>query len=143
MTVLRSILGRALLAWLLCGSVFGQIPAGENIVRELGCASCHSDLNLPSNLRERTPDLSSAGLRYNSAWLFEFLQRPSKIRHHIGNARMPSFHLSEGEALALTLFLETQKTIPGSWPIGANPREGRKLSSSDCSSRGRNQICAR
>ena len=62
------------------------------------------------------PDLSSAGLRYNPAYLFEFLQRPTKVRQYLGRARMPDFHFSPPEALALAAFLQTQQTIPGSWP---------------------------
>jgi len=89
---------------------------GKALVGELGCASCHSELRLDTTLRERTPDLSSAGLRYRPAWLFEFLQHPAKVRQHLGRARMPGFHLSEKEALALTAFLETQRTTSGQWP---------------------------
>lgn len=67
-------------------------------------------------MRERTPDLSSAGLRYNPAYLFDFLQRPTKVRRHLGVARMPDFSLSENEAVALVAFLETQRTVTGDWP---------------------------
>jgi len=92
------------------------VARGKALMAELGCAACHAELRLDTTLRERTPDLSSAGLRYRPAWLFEFLQNPVKIRQHLGRARMPGFHLSEKEVLALVAFLETQRTIPGQWP---------------------------
>jgi mono/diheme cytochrome c family protein len=89
---------------------------GGALMAELGCATCHADLRLDTSLRERTPDLSSAGLRYRPAWLFEFLQNPVKVRQHLGRARMPGFHLTEKEALALVAFLETQRIVSGQWP---------------------------
>jgi mono/diheme cytochrome c family protein len=89
---------------------------GAALFAELGCAACHTDLRLDSTLRERAPDLTSAGLRYNPAYLFDFLQRPSKVRRHLGAARMPDFALRENEALALVAFLETQRAVTGEWP---------------------------
>jgi len=84
-------------------------PPARQLIAELGCASCHVDLNIENNFKNLIPNLSHAGLRYNPAYLFEYLQRPSKVRRHLGRSRMPDFHFSEKEALALTLFLETQK----------------------------------
>jgi len=84
-----------------------------SLIAELGCVNCHADLEVKSSLSERTPDLSSAGLRYNPGYLFEFLQNPVQVRHHLGHSRMPGFHLSEKESLALVLFLETQRNLPG------------------------------
>jgi cytochrome c oxidase cbb3-type subunit III len=104
---------------LLPALVLAQSPAearGKALVTELSCVSCHTELPLKSSLRERTPDLSSAGLRYQPAYLLEFLQKPEKVRRNLDRARMPNFHLSEKEALALTAFLETQRRIPGDWP---------------------------
>ncbi len=89
---------------------------GKALVGELGCTSCHTELRLDTGLRERTPDLGSAGLRYRPAWLFEFLQRPVKVRQHLGHARMPDFHLTEKEAVALVAFLQTQRKTSGQWP---------------------------
>src|SRR5439155_5782333 len=85
-------------------------PVGERekLVSELGCIHCHTDLKAASTLRERTPDLSSAGLRYNPAYLFDYLQNPVRVRQHLRRARMPDFHLSQKEALALVAFLQMQ-----------------------------------
>jgi mono/diheme cytochrome c family protein len=81
------------------------------LIGQLGCANCHSDLPFKGNLRESAPDLSSAGLRYEPGWLFEFLRKPSRVRRHLGPGRMPNFHLSTNETVALIAFLETQ-TVP-------------------------------
>ncbi|MDB6033059.1 MAG: hypothetical protein JWM16_3397 [Verrucomicrobiales bacterium] len=89
---------------------------GLALIGELGCTYCHAGLRYQSTLRDLTPDLSSAGLRYNPAYLFEYLQNPSRVRQHLGNARMPNFRFSEKESLALVAFLEKQRSIPGTWP---------------------------
>jgi len=55
-------------------------------------------------------------MRYNPVYLFDFLKNPSKIRRHIGPAIMPNFSLTDAEALALTLYLESQDRPDASWP---------------------------
>src|SRR5258707_10143577 len=89
---------------------------GRALITELGCANCHSTLNLKSSLRERSVDLSAAGLRFNPAYLFQYLQNPAQVRHHLGRARMPDFRFSEKEAFALVQFLRTQTNVSGQWP---------------------------
>lgn len=89
---------------------------GDTLMAELGCIQCHSDLSGRSLIRDQAPDLSHAGLRYRTAYLFEFLRAPRPVRRHIGRARMPDFHLDEKEALALALFLEAQRRMPTGWP---------------------------
>lgn len=93
---------------------------GETLVTELGCVQCHTDLGGPGGIREHAPDLSHAGLRYRPGYLFNFLLNPQPVRRHLGRARMPSFHLSEAEAVALTLHLETLRepatSGAGRWP---------------------------
>jgi len=85
----------------------------EKLISQLGCANCHTSLKIESDFQEKIPNLGYAGLRYNPAYLFDFLQNPSKIRRHIGVSRMVDFHFQEKEALALTLFLETQNQVAG------------------------------
>jgi len=88
----------------------------DALLGELGCANCHHDLKTKSTLKERTPNLSFAGLRYNPAYLFDYLQNPVKVRRHLGHSRMPDFRLDQAEALALVSFLELQRKIPGPSP---------------------------
>ena len=102
-------------ATFLCFSnaLFASPQVPDSLIAELGCAGCHA--NLPAtHLTAQIPDLSFAGLRYQPAYLFEYLQNPQKIRKHIGNSRMPDFHLQPDEALALTLFLSEQQFVPQS-----------------------------
>lgn len=106
--------GMLLLA--LPGRPANSTDEGRALISELGCANCHSTLNLKSPLRERTVDLSAAGLRFNPAYLFQYLQNPAQVRHHLGRARMPDFRFSEKEAFALVQFLRTQTNVSGQWP---------------------------
>lgn len=93
-----------------------SIARGREIATQIGCAQCHRELTPNPALRELAPDLGSAGLRYQSAWLFEFLRTPTRIRQHLGAARMPDFGLTPREALALTAYLEAQRHDEGEWP---------------------------
>ena len=114
----------ATLAVALTSSSWAQAPTalpavGVNaspIVSELGCVLCHSGLGSSSPLRERTPDLSAAGLRYQSAYLFDYLQKPAKVRQHLGRARMPDFRLSPPKPWRLSLFLKRRTKSPGTGP---------------------------
>ncbi|MCH8928163.1 MAG: c-type cytochrome [Candidatus Marinimicrobia bacterium] len=106
----------SLLFFWVAASLAEGIPSAELLIRELSCSGCHTDLKTESFIREKIPDLSFAGLKYNSAYLLEYLQNPEKVRHNIGYSRMPDFHLSEKEAFALALFLETQNTYSNEYP---------------------------
>lgn len=90
-------------------------PTAEQLLQELGCATCHSGLPQTSSLRDKTPDLGHAGMRFNPAYVFDYLQNPSQVRKHLGAARMPGFHLDERESLALALFLSTQIHLDETW----------------------------
>ncbi len=79
-------------------------------MKELGCGGCHAGVAHDESVREKAPDLSFAGERYRPEYLFDYLQNFSRVRKHIGAARMPDFRFSPDEALALALFLEQQKT---------------------------------
>ena len=89
---------------------------GRQLASRIGCAQCHSGVQAAPNFRELPPELSFAGLRYHTAWLFDYLKNPVRVRQHLGAARMPDFRLDEREALALALFLETQRQVAGNWP---------------------------
>lgn len=85
----------------------------EELVDQLGCNSCHTGISFDNTTKLKAPDLSHASLRYQPAYLFYYLQNPSKVRNHIGSTRMPDFRFSQEESLALTLYLGNQKEIPG------------------------------
>lgn len=117
--------------WLLCprqgtAADTASIANGRELATQIGCAQCHRELTPHPALRELAPELGSAGLRYQSAWLFEFLKSPTRVRQHLGAARMPDFGLTPREALALTAFLETQRHDEGKWP---SPPPGLEVAS--------------
>lgn len=89
---------------------------GARLAAELGCATCHAGLDVAAEGPSRAPDLAFAGVRWRPGYLFAYLRDPVRVRRHIGATRMPDFRLDEAEALALTLFLTTQRTTPASVP---------------------------
>ena len=60
------------------------IIAQGSLEDELGCGNCHSGLAPSEIIMQRAPDLSYSGLKYNEAFIFDYLKSPQKIRHHIG-----------------------------------------------------------
>lgn len=95
----------------LLGISQNKLPPNA-LVNELGCGNCHSGVDQSELMKERAPDLSYAGLRYNEAFLFDYLKAPQKVRKHIGYSRMPDYDFSDDEALALTKYLMTRKLLP-------------------------------
>ena len=81
-------------------------PSADQLIKDLACGNCHLGINIKSDIYEKAPDLSQAGIRYNPDYIFSYLQYPVRVRQHIGNSRMPRFYLDEKEALALTYYLE-------------------------------------
>ena len=95
--------------WSVARSAEVQAPS---LFDELGCGACHADLVPSEIVRQRAPSLGYAGAQYQSSYLFEYLQSPGRVRRQIGLSRMPTFHLDERESLALTLYLETLRSLP-------------------------------
>ena len=94
-------------------ALIAQMGLNENgLVNELGCGNCHSGVQTSQIIKNRAPDLNYSGLKYNEAYLFNYLESPQTVRNHIGKSRMPNFKLSTDEAYALTLYLMTKKTLP-------------------------------
>lgn len=77
----------------------------EQLLNDLACGSCHGGVSVESDIREKAPDLSQAGLRFSPDHVYTFVQYPVRIRQHIGTSRMPNFFLDERESLALSLYL--------------------------------------
>ena len=78
------------------------------LMSQLGCEACHTDLPSEDSIFSHAPYLDFAGTKFQAAYLFDYISNPVKIRHNIGHARMPDFHLSDEESLALTLYLSSQ-----------------------------------
>ena len=99
-------------------TLMGQSNLPENnLVNELGCGNCHSGVKNSSLIKKKAPDLSYSGLKYNEAYVYDYLKSPQTVRQHIGNSRMPNFNFSDDEAYALTLYLMSKTSLP----------KGRKL----------------
>lgn len=95
--------------------------AAERLVRELGCGACHRGLPAPDTARRRAPSLGSDGRPLPRTFVFEYLRSPRPQRPDLGRTRMPDFHLSEAEAVALTLYLDT------TLPAAADGRDGEAV----------------
>lgn len=119
--LLKLILSEIILAGLVfflpgnCAPQTSSFPG--KLISQLGCPYCHTTLTEKPDLKKKLPNHSYSGLRYNPAYLFDFLQHPAKVRKHLGVSVMPDFHLDEKEALALTLFLATQNQLGSGWPV--------------------------
>ncbi len=108
-----SLLALAGLSLVLVAPPMPVTAASDELLAELGCPACHTDLDTPTNVVTKAPPLGDAGNRYHTAYLFDYLLAPRTVRRHIGATRMPDFHLAQDEALALTLFLAEQTRGPG------------------------------
>ena len=94
-------------------SLMGQSNLSENdLVNELGCGNCHSGVQNSNLIKNNAPDLSYSGLKYNEAYIYDYLKSPETVRQHIGNSRMPNFNFSDNEAYALTLYLMSKVSLP-------------------------------
>lgn len=94
----------------------------EALVSALGCGACHTGVPNPAAALRASPTLGHRGRAMRPDSLLAYLLSPSPARSSTAPSRMPSFHLSEPEALALTLFLET--TLPEA-PSGGGGRARR------------------
>lgn len=83
---------------------------GQKLVVALNCAGCHKIGSLARTLRPGPP-LSWEGSKVREPWLLTFLKEPKSLRPE-AEARMPSFRLSNAEALALTSYIRGTLTTP-------------------------------
>ena len=94
------------------------------MLADLRCGSCHAGVPAPGSARGAGPGLTAAGVRYEPGFLVSYLKNPSRVRPGNGRARMPDFFFSDGEALAVSRFLEAQRRLgdakspssPMRWP---------------------------
>lgn len=93
-------------AWTTQRKLSPLAARGRELVDTLNCAACHQ-------IEDQTPQagappLDFEGERVRPEWLFAFLKNPDNIRPWL-RMRMPTFRLSDREALAITKFLLTQR----------------------------------
>lgn len=65
------------------------------------CSSCH---RIGDEGGTVGPELSRAGFRLNPKWIYRWTKAPQAIKHE---TKMPSFGMSNDEALAITAYLNT------------------------------------
>ena len=93
-----------------------QGPERERLIQEgsilfdekYACLACHSVGGEGGHVG---PDLSRAGFRFNSKWIFRWIKSASSIKH---DTKMPDFAMPDEDALAITLYLSTFKAPPDS-----------------------------
>ena len=90
---------------------FGQLQdETELLINELGCGNCHAGIEKSSVMSKRAPNLSYAGSKYNTSYIYNYLQSPHSVRKNIGRSRMPNFYFTEKEAFALSIYLASKKS---------------------------------
>lgn len=67
------------------------------------CPACHQ---INGSGGDVGPDLSRAGFRFNSKWVYRWVKYASSIKHE---TKMPNFAMPDEDALAITLYLSTLK----------------------------------
>ena len=50
----------------------------NNLVNELGCGNCHSGVQNSTLIKKNAPDLSYSGLKYNEAYVYDYLKSPQR-----------------------------------------------------------------
>lgn len=108
-----------------------RIEQGRSLTDRLYCIACH---RLPFEKEGEqpplpAPDLTFAGDKVRPEWLFKFLKKPQVLRPW-RHARMPSFWLSDEEALVLTEYLMTLRNRDAS-PIPERLKFVGKVSAQD------------
>lgn len=109
---------------------------GAALLRELGCGACHPGAPAAGTARDRAPRFGPGGRDYDPGFLLDYLQDPARVRPDIGRSRMPDFHLSEAESLALALYLIRARDGDAS-EAGSRFREARRQHPDATAERGR------
>ncbi|HET6466522.1 MAG TPA: cytochrome c [Nitrospiria bacterium] len=84
-------------------------PEGSKLAEEgkhlyetkYSCSGCH---RINGKGGQVGPDLSRAGFRLNSNWVYQWIQYPQSFR---SNTKMPAFNMPEADAKAITMYLKT------------------------------------
>jgi len=79
---------------------------GERLFTDLGCKACHSPVREEESLTRRVPNLSDAGAKLDSDWVFEYINDP---RVYNSETRMPRVTLTEDDRKNITAYLMTLK----------------------------------
>ena len=84
----------------------GSAKAGKKLFHDVGCAACHGMDDIPGYHAIFAPDLSAAGSKLSSSWVYTWIRNP---HHYDPDTRMPQLRLSAQEASDITAYLMTKK----------------------------------
>ena len=90
-----------------------QVADGRALAEALGCGACHSGMPAGETIRSVTPALVEGEANLAPAYIFHYLQNPQAVRPDLAPARMPTYALSEGERVALALFITNDDELRG------------------------------
>ncbi|MFQ5656685.1 MAG: c-type cytochrome [Candidatus Methylomirabilales bacterium] len=102
-------------------------PTGRRLIENLGCVVCHTMEGHTTTVAKEAPDLTYEGDKVRPDWVFAFLMKPHSLRPWL-NARMPSFQLSDREALALTEYIRQELRDKAAPPLPAALRSAGQVS---------------
>ncbi len=90
-----------------------EVPAGRQLVEELGCAACHAGVPDGGTIREAARPFGEGTALIAPAYLFHYLADPQTVRPDIAPARMPRYELDEWQRVALALFVTNDVELRG------------------------------
>jgi len=95
-----------------------QVALGEELFEEYGCIGCHA---IRGQGGELGPDLTRAGFMLQPQFMYRWILNPQSFKP---KTRMPNLGLPKEDALAVALYLSTQKgPPPGSEAVAAEEAE--------------------
>ncbi len=119
---LAGILSASVLSGYLGGEAWTQQEsAGRSLISDLGCPACHEIKGHTTTIQAEAPDLTTEGEKVRPEWLFTFLKRPHAVRPWL-RGRMPDFHLTDQESLAITEYLRSLRDPAIPVASGPSPR---------------------
>lgn len=82
----------------------GSAGSGKQIFTNKGCIACHSPERDKQGLTRRIPNLSDAGLKLNSAWVYKWIGNPQSVNP---DTWMPKLELTPDDVTNLTAYVAT------------------------------------
>ena len=101
----------------------GDTLAGEELFNALRCSSCHNGSGDGAGLRQLLP-LENVRDKFAPGALATFLRKPSR---HFASIAMPDFNLTEEEAVAVAVWLESKAISPPTDTPAGNAGRGEAL----------------
>jgi len=92
------------------------VEQGDHLYhKKFMCQSCH---RIGDKGGKVGPNLSRSGFRLNSQWIYHWTKYPQAIRE---DTKMPSFGMTDDEAIAVTAYLNTQRADIVLPPVAPTP----------------------